>query len=116
MANKERSEVSFDVQGKTWTMKIGTGAMCEMEDATGKGISELSKELSGDKVKLSLLRMIFWAALQKHHKGTTIEECDDLIDDIGITEAGPLIGRAFQAAFPKAEAKDGKDPQEAAAA
>lgn len=116
MANKERSEVSFEAAGKIWTMKIGTGAMCEIEDATGKGISQISRELTGDNVTLSLLRTIFWASLQKFQKGTTIDECDDLLDEIGVATAGPLIGKAFQAAFPKSEAGVNKGPRKAAAA
>ena len=114
MANKERGEVSFEALGKSWTMKIGTGAMCEMEDTLGKGISEISQELSGKSVKLSLLRTIFWASLQRHHAGTTLQECEDIIDEIGVAEAGPLIGKAFQAAFPKKE--PGTRPRKAAAA
>lgn len=114
MANKERGEVSFQALDQTWTMKIGTDAMCAMEEETGKGISEIAAELGGKSVKLSTLRLLVWAGLQHHHEGTSLKECSSLIDDVGVAAIGPLVGQAFQAAFPKKEA--GARPRKATAA
>lgn len=114
MANKERGEVSFDALGKTWTMKIGTDAMCAMEDKAGKGISEIAAELGGASVKLSTLRLLIWAGLQHHHEGLSLKECSEIIDDFGVAEIGPIVGQAFQAAFPKKDA-DARPPEATAA-
>jgi hypothetical protein len=115
MANKERGEVSFEAAGKTWTMKIGTGAMCEIEAETGKSIAEVGQALGSEKTaSLTLMRAVFWGALQHRHEGTTVRECNDLIDEIGVQRVGELIGEAFQLAFPKKEG--GSRPRKATAA
>jgi hypothetical protein len=115
MANKERGEVSFEAGGQTWTMKIGTGAMCAIEAETGKGISEVGQELGSEKTaSLTLMRAVFWGSLQQHHEGTTIRDCNDLIDELGVPRVGELIGEAFQLAFPKKEG--GSRPRKATAA
>jgi hypothetical protein len=86
-------------------MKLGTGAMCEIEDVAGKSIAEVGKLLGNpDTATLSLVRLVFWASLQSHHPGTTLSQCNDLIDEVGVQEAGVLIGKAFQAASPKKDA------------
>lgn len=104
MANKERGEVSFEASGKTWTMKVGTGAMCDIEAATGKSITEVGKALgNAETASITLLRTVFWASLQDKHEGTTIKECGALIDEITVSRAGQMIGEAFQLAFPKQE-------------
>ncbi|MCK8780562.1 hypothetical protein M0654_11250 [Rhizobium sp. NTR19] len=95
-------------------MKIGTGAMCAIEAETGKNISEVGTALSDPKAaSLTLMRTVFWGALQHRHEGTTIRECDDLIDEIGIQRTGELIGKAFKLAFPKKEG--GSRPRKATA-
>lgn len=102
MANLMRGEVSFEASGKTWTMKMGTGAMCEIEAATNKSISEIGSSLGNPKTaSITLLRTVFWGSLQHHHVGTSVKDCDDLIDEIGMVRAGQLVGEAFQSALPK---------------
>lgn len=114
MANKERGEVSFESSQGRLTMKIGTGAMCAIEAETGKNITEVGAALGDPKsASLTLMRAVFWGALQHHHEGTTIRECNDLIDEIGIQRTGELIGQAFELAFPKKEG--GSRPRKATA-
>jgi hypothetical protein len=117
MANKERGEVTFEALGKPWTMKIGTGAMCEIEGATGKSITEVGQELGNPKTaSLTLMRAVFWGALQDRHEGTTLKECNAIIDDIGMQRAGVLIGEAFQLAFPQQQKEGVTRPPKATAA
>lgn len=105
MANLVRGEVSFDASGKAWTMKMGTGAMCDIENATGKSISEIGASLGNPKTaSITLLRAVFWGSLQRHHAGTSLKDCDDLIDELGMARAGQLVGEAFQSALPKKDA------------
>ena len=117
MANRERGEVSFDASGKTWTMKLGTGAMCEIEGLTGKGIAEIGQLLGNEKTAtITLMRAVFWGSLQEHHDGTTIKDCSGLMDEIGMESVGRLIGEAFQAANPKAKEGGTRPPKAPTAA
>lgn len=112
MANAERGEVSFEASGKTWTMKIGTHAMCEIEAMTGKGIAEIGALLGNEKTStITLLRSVFCGSLQSHHEGITPKECSDLMDEVGVTVIGQKIGEAFQAAFPKAKEGSPRPPK-----
>lgn len=114
MANRERGEVSFEASGKSWTMKIDTNAMCEIEAMTGKGIAEIGQLLGNEKTAtMTLMRAVFCGALQQHHGGITLREAGGLIDEIGAEQAGLLIGQAFEAAFPAAKAGEAR-PRKAA--
>lgn len=117
MANSQRGEVSFEASGKTWTMKLGTGALIAIEDQTGKPIGEIGELLGNPKTaSLKLMRAVFWGGLQQHHDGTTLAECDDLIDELGGQRVGELIGQAFSLARPKAKEGDTRPPKAPAAA
>lgn len=108
MANRERGEVEFQSLGKTWTMKLGVNAMCEIEDATSRSIAEIGALLGDTKTAtIKLLRTVMWGALKDHHDDIAMKEVGAIIDGIGMNEAGRLIGAAFTAATP--EAKDGGD-------
>lgn len=116
MGNAQRGEVSFEADGKTWTMKIGTQAMCEIEGATGKTIGEVGNLLGNEKTaSMTLMRAVFWGALQHHHSGLSLKDAAGLIDEIGGAEAGALIGKAFEAAFPKAKEGGSRPPKATAA-
>lgn len=113
MANREKGEVSFDAQGKTWTLRYSTNALCELEEATGHGAIELANSMADEtKIRISDLRYMLWAGLTDKHDGITVKEAGRLMDALGMDKAGPLIGEAFQAAFPSGgeagEAEKGK--------
>lgn len=117
MANQQRGEVSFEASGKTWTMRVGTEAMCQIEDLTGKSIVEIGKLLSDEKTAtVTLLRTVFCGALQEHHEGITLRECSKLMDDVGVDVIGQKIGKAFAAAFPKAKEGRARPPKATTAA
>ena len=117
MANEHRGEVSFEASGKTWTMKFGTTAMCEIESVTGKNITEIGRELSNpDTATITLMRAVFWGSLQHKHEGIGLKECGELMDDVGVSRTGELIGQAFQAAFPTRKAGGDENPRKATAA
>ena len=112
MANAERGEVSFEASGKTWTMKIGTEAMCSIEGLTGKGIAEVGKLLGNEMTAtITMLRAVFCGALQEHHEGISPKECSKLMDEVGVDVIGQKIGEAFQAAFPKAKEGAARPPK-----
>ncbi|MEP9374996.1 hypothetical protein [Mesorhizobium sp. KR1-2] len=112
MANRERGEVEFQSLGKTWTLKLGVNAMCEIEDATAKSIAEIGALLGDPKTAtIKLLRTVMWGALRDHHDDITVKEVGAIIDGIGMNEAGRLIGDAFAAATPEAKEGAGHPPK-----
>lgn len=117
MANRERGEISFEASGKTWTMKIDTNAMCEIEGLTGKGIAEVGNLLGSEKTaSMTLMRAVFFGSLRAQHPDLLIGRAGELMDEIGADKAGQLIGQAFQAAFPPAKAGSTRPPKATAAA
>jgi hypothetical protein len=115
MANRERGEVEFQSLGKAWTLKLGVNAMCEIEDATGKSISEIGALLGDPKTAtIKLLRTVMWGALRDHHDDIAAKDVGAVIDGIGMNEAGRLIGEAFTAATPEVKEGDGR-PRKATA-
>lgn len=111
MSNRNRGDISFEANGKTWTMKIGTQAMCEIEGVTSKTIAEVGRLLGDENTaSISLMRAVFWGALQAHHEGVTLKQAAEVIDGVGMAEAGRLIGEAFQAAMPQKKGGDARPP------
>lgn len=103
MANDIKGEVGFKALEKDWTLKLGNGAVRHVENETGKSFPQIGKDLSDEgTASITLLTQVFHAALIRHHPDATIEDCDDIIDEIGHEEAGTLIGKAFQLMQPKA--------------
>lgn len=102
MANKQRGEVSFEADEKTWTMKIDTNAMCEIEELAGKPIAEVGQLLANPKTaSMQLIRTVFLGSLKHYHDGLGVREVGEIMDDIGIAKAIELIGEAFSMAIPQ---------------
>lgn len=109
MANPNKSEVGFEVDGKAYTLKLSTNAICEIEDVTGKGINEFAEGL-GDTAKFRIrdLRTIFYACLVGGGSSISQDATGDLMDAVGMEEVGELVQKAFQVAFPEAVEDEGK--------
>src|SRR5688572_27329821 len=86
MANRERGEVSLEIDGKVYTMKLDLEALCTLEDHFSTPAKEVAfPELldRASKGSARVIRGIVWAALQRHHKGITLEQTSDLIQASG---------------------------------
>lgn len=95
-------DVEFQALGKTWTLKMGTKAMRKIEAAAKKPMPVIGKELADeDKASIDLITKVFWGALQHHHPDLELDDCDDILDDLGLANVGPLLNEAFQSAEPK---------------
>lgn len=105
MANPHRGEVSFEADGKIWTMVFTTNAICELEDATGESIQAFGSKLDAPGMKT--VRVMVWAGLKSRHPEITIEAAGDIIDAVGADKAGDILGRALSLAFPEAKGKPG---------
>lgn len=118
-------EVTFDHGGRRLTLFLGTAAQCRLEQMhdvgffaiVEKALPNVTPAMLEDPaamveaargVRVHMLRDIAWAALQKHHPGTTIGEVDDLIDQIGAQQFGALIGRTISAGQGKPIEADGE--------
>jgi hypothetical protein len=85
--------------------------------ATGKAVpdavaTEAAAAMKG--MRLTVLRDLAWAGLQRHHAGTAVEKVSDMIDDLGFQQFGEIIGKAVRAAQGQQEAADatpGKAPR-----
>lgn len=83
MANPERGEVAFVVDGKTYTLKPSMNAMCEVEARTGKTFAELLEGVA--KNRMTDAREVLWVLLQKAHapEFPTVKSVGDLFDAAG---------------------------------
>lgn len=110
MANPHKGEVTLQAGGETYRLRFTTNAMCELEDATGKTISEIVADLSDEKTPpgLRTMRVLLWAALIEHQEGTTVKDAGKICDEVGMASIGALIGKAIQQAFPDVDEDAGK--------
>lgn len=113
MANDIRGEVGFQALGKDWTLKLGNGAVRHVENATGKSFPQIGRELGdSETASVTLLTQVFWAALKTHQPDVKLDDCDEIIDEIGHARAGDLLGQAFMLMQPKAtEGGEGRPPK-----
>lgn len=104
--------IPFEVGGRSFRMKIGVNAMCDIENSLGRPISSVAEDLQSGVVEMKVIRAIFAASVTP---SITTVEAGDMIDELGMEEAGQLIGPAFMEAFPAADGQTA-NPRKAAAA
>lgn len=114
MANAQKGEVSFEALGETWTIKLGTNAMCEIEDATGESINTIGQSMNSEKFTMRLMRTVFFCGMADYHDKLTERQVGNILDEIGFDKASDIMMRAFVLATP--EAKKGANPRKAARA
>lgn len=98
MANAERGEVSVETGDGAITLVLDFNALCALEDAAGVSVDEMDFA----KPSLSLMRRIMWAAMQRHHPGTSEAEAGDAIDAIGLQESMDVLGKLLARTAPDA--------------
>lgn len=106
MANKQKGEIPLAIDGRDYTLFLGTNALEMLEEHfSTKERREVGwQEIFGRVVQgksLRYLRAFIWAAMQKHHAGTTQDDVGDLIDAAGgITAFAELVASAAGVALP----------------
>lgn len=80
-ANKERGELALNIEGQSYTLKLTTNAVCEMETLSGRTFDQVMLRIQHG--SMSDIRLFFWAALQSHHPKVTLVDVGDLIDAAG---------------------------------
>ena len=103
MANPHRGEVGFTALGKNWTLKYGANALATLEKRFDTKLSRLGEILADVSVGEMIIFMA--AGLQKYHPGVTDEQAGDIMDDVGLQQAGGLIGEAITLSVSPGEAK-----------
>ena len=110
MAHEIKGEVSFQADGRDYTLLLDFNALCELEDIV-PGVMEGNFELKSPKV----IRAVFHAGLVARHAALSLEDAGRIISAVGMVETAQLLGRAMEASFGKSEGGDEKRPQTKAA-
>lgn len=103
MANPHRGEVAFKAGEANYILVYSTNAICELEEALGKGLNAIVADME----RLSTVRAILWAGLRSRQPDITMAGAGEIIDLCGVAAATEVIGRALNAAFQRTEGKSG---------
>lgn len=110
MANRVRGEVAVEIDGKSWTLRYGTNALCELEDKLAQPINVIMAMLQDrEALRIKTIRSVVWAGLREKHPEVTEKDAGDLISAIGFPAMMAKVAEALKAAFPD-------DPDEGSAA
>lgn len=118
MGNLHRGQVSETIGGVVYVFRIATNEWCELEDEHDKTTDELIAEffslVSAGRLKMSYLRSFFRAALVGSRPDITHHEAGVIMSDMGLVEAGGLLGRVISASIPDVDGDDTANPPKAA--
>lgn len=82
MANKQRAEVEVSgSSGDKYVFKLGSGAICQLEDTLDLSVNDLFETLNSGKVKLKTVREFVKAASVP---AVEDERANEIIDDCGV--------------------------------
>lgn len=99
LPNAQRGEVGFNADGKPYLLKFSTNAFCQLESITGASAVEVAGSMQGS-LRFTTVRALFYVALQRHHKGLSVDDAGDLMDAVGIARTATLVSQAFALALP----------------
>lgn len=97
---RKNDGVTFEADGRAWTLRFDVNALCDLEDHTGIGVNNIGSELAAGNIKLGFVRACYWAGLRRSKPNITTAEAGELIGELGIERAGELLTAAMNAAFP----------------
>jgi hypothetical protein len=102
MANRIKGEVAFSIEegplAGDFVLLLDFNALCDLEDDL-PGLMDGTAEIKTP----SAIRAVFHAGLQARHKDTTLRDAGDIIQALGIEQAGDLVRQSFEASFSKAK-------------
>jgi hypothetical protein len=102
-----KGDVVFEVEDEQYRLVVDFNAVCDLEGVLGPDIPP-----NGPRA----VRAVMWAALQRHHPGTTLLRAGELIQAIGPTEAATLTTRAMtESGLAGGDGSAAADPRAAAA-
>lgn len=112
-ANPQRGDVSFDLSGKTYTLRFSHLALAKLEADQDKSLFQIMTELSSSSsIRINTVISLLWAGLQKHHPEMTREGAAELLDEIdgGAPAMMVHINDAFAKAFASTLGTKGTNP------
>lgn len=102
MAKRAKGEVSFEHDGKSFTLVLDFNAIAEFEDLAGvpNGLAALEGEMKAldGQMSAKTARALFCAGLRGNHPDLTLVEAGRLL-----TSNVSALNEAMTAAFPKAD-------------
>lgn len=113
MGNAIKGQVSFEAEGRTWVLEFTPNAFCALEDATGKGAMAFvtGLEAAATDLRVSDVRVLFWAGLTDCAPDLTLPQAGVLMRDVGgMAEAMELVERALGLAMPDGDKSGGTKP------
>lgn len=82
--NKQRAEVGVvGTDGSTHVFRLGSGAICQIEETLNIDVMEIFELIQKGKVRLSVVRE-FVKASSVNNPDMTNEQANDVIDDCGV--------------------------------
>lgn len=102
MTNTVRGTMTVEALGKTWTLKLSTNALCELEEQLGQGIESLGAMLQDpNQGRMKLFRLVVWAALTDNHPDIKLTDAGTLIDALGMEETMSVLQRLMTLTMPE---------------
>lgn len=94
MANRERGEVSIDIDGTSYTLCLDINAMCRVEEMFSTAGREVTFQEVLERVQAGSfrhIRAVLWACFLKHQPTLTVEQLSELsVKSGGLT---PFVDR-----------------------
>lgn len=110
MANQYKGEVSAEIDGTTYTLRIATNEWCELEDEFDKPTTEIVKDffdmVTSGTLRMKTLRSYFRAALSGSMQDIDHQSAGTIMSNMGLVDAAALLGRVIVASMPDASEND----------
>jgi hypothetical protein len=111
MANREKGQISIEIEGEEYTLSMDLDAMCAVEElfsrpervATFQQIVDLA-----DRGSMTHLRALIWSVLRTHHPSLAIKDIGRLVERAG----GPQTFLLKLAELAGVSAPDPRDTKE----
>ncbi|HGU6173208.1 TPA: hypothetical protein ACNABL_004781 [Escherichia coli] len=92
------AQYDIRVGDKVYSLKYNNKALRTLEKTFGMPISKLGEKMQGD-IGINELTEMFRIGLLHQIPNLTIEQTDEIIDEIGLQKASEAIAKAFELAF-----------------
>jgi Phage tail tube protein, GTA-gp10 len=102
--NPVKGEVSFECEGKKYTLVLGTFALAALERRMQMSWPQIIKRATDGQAGINDMLAMVYCGLLRHHRQITEEQVADLIDNMGMAEISDILGQAFKLMFPGGEA------------
>lgn len=99
MTNPHKGEVSFDVDGTSYTLRFSIDALIAVEDAFDMPFAEVGAMLEGAGRRIRPVRALFWHGLRDRHPEITEAQAGELLTRLTLNAGLELVVRAVRAAF-----------------